>query len=127
MKLKELRKQWKITQQKLSGILGVSRSTIAMWETGDNEPDHAMLVRIAEFFQVSVDDLLEHTVSSTANQKEIQPTEPVSELDSRLFAIIRSMPAHEKEALLPFLEARSTFHTDSQDPKAAQEETPFQR
>lgn len=127
MKLKEYRKQNKITQQKLAGILGVSRSAIAMWETGDNEPDHAMLVRIAEYFRISVDELLGHAISASSESKETQPAESISELDSRLFSIIRSMPDREKQALLPFLEARSTVRTDLQDQKATQEETPCRR
>lgn len=58
MILQELRKQKKVTQQRLADALGVSRSAVAMWETGGNDPDADMLIRIAKYFGVSVDYLL---------------------------------------------------------------------
>ena len=57
-RLKDLRKANKISQQGLSNEIGVSRSTIAMWETGKSEPANDDLNRIADFFGVSLDYLL---------------------------------------------------------------------
>ena len=56
--LKKLREEKAISQQKLADIIKVSRSTIAMWETGASEPDNSMLKKIADYFNVSVDYLL---------------------------------------------------------------------
>lgn len=56
--IKELRTKNKCTQSKLASQLGVSRSTVSMWEIGNSEPDNDMLVRIAELFNVSTDYLL---------------------------------------------------------------------
>lgn len=56
--IKYLRSTKGISQQKLADKLGVSRSTIAMWETGQSQPDHDMLKKLAELFSVSVDYLL---------------------------------------------------------------------
>lgn len=56
--IKELRTKNKCTQSKLASQLGVSRSTVSMWEIGSSEPDNDMLVRIAELFNVSTDYLL---------------------------------------------------------------------
>lgn len=58
LRLKELRNQKSMSQQKLATILGVSRSTIAMWETNSSSPDNEMLIKISEIFNVSVDYLL---------------------------------------------------------------------
>ena len=60
MRLKELRKQKGITQDKLSRILGVSRTTISMWEIGSNEPDNETLIQLAKLFNVTVDYLVEN-------------------------------------------------------------------
>lgn len=60
MYLKELRQKKGISQQKLANFLNVSRSAIAMWETGKSSPDLATLVKIANYFGVSVDFLLEN-------------------------------------------------------------------
>lgn len=56
--IKLLRKSKKISQQALADSLGVSRSTIAMWETSGSQPDNTSLLRLADYFNVSVDYLL---------------------------------------------------------------------
>ena len=56
--LKTLRAKKKISQQKMADYLNVSRSTVAMWETGGIEPNFETTQRIADFFGVSVDYLL---------------------------------------------------------------------
>lgn len=57
-RLKKLREVHSLTQKSLAKTLGVGTSTVAMWETGDRHPDHEMLLKIADFFDVSVDSLL---------------------------------------------------------------------
>ena len=57
--LKKARKSKGLTQKALSEKLGVALSTVAMWETGSRQPDYHMLNRIADFFGISFDDLLE--------------------------------------------------------------------
>ena len=46
--LKKLRADNHYTQSKLALLLGVSRSTISMWEIGSSEPDNEALTKIAE-------------------------------------------------------------------------------
>ena len=57
-KLKQLRADKKITQEKLAEILHVSRTTISSWETGRSYPDLQMIVEISDYFNVSLDFLL---------------------------------------------------------------------
>ncbi len=57
--LRSLRKENKMSQQALADKLSVSRSTVAMWETGGSQPDNASLHAMADFFGVSVDFLLD--------------------------------------------------------------------
>ena len=56
--LKELRKEKGITQEQLAEILGVSNRTISRWETGNNMPDISLLVVIADFFEVSILEII---------------------------------------------------------------------
>lgn len=56
--LKQYRKRCGLTQLKLAEKLGVSRTTVTMWETQSSEPDNEMLVKIAEILQTTVDELL---------------------------------------------------------------------
>ena len=58
-RLKELRIEKKLSQRELGDIFGVCNQTISFWETGSREPDLDMLVKIAKFFEVSIDFLLE--------------------------------------------------------------------
>ena len=60
-KIAELRKLKKITQEKLSKYIGVARSTLAMYEINASEPDFSTLIKISDYFNVSVDYLLGRT------------------------------------------------------------------
>lgn len=57
-KLRTLRKKSGLTQANLAKKLGISPSTIGMYEQGRREPDSAMLIKIADLFDVSVDYLV---------------------------------------------------------------------
>lgn len=61
MRLKELRTSKGITQLKLAMDLDTTQNTISRYETGAHEPGIRELIRIADYFQVSVDYLLERT------------------------------------------------------------------
>ncbi|MBX4262867.1 helix-turn-helix domain-containing protein (plasmid) [Clostridium estertheticum] len=58
LKIAELRKDKGIGQQELSKVLGVSFQSVSKWETGVAMPDITLLPSIAEYFNVSVDELL---------------------------------------------------------------------
>ena len=57
LRLKQLREQKKISQQQLANALSVSQSTVGMWESGKNKPEYTTLLKIAEYFGVSLDEL----------------------------------------------------------------------
>ena len=57
-RIRELRKENKMTMKQLGEIIGVAESTISQYETGKREPDNEMLLRLAEHFGVTVDFLL---------------------------------------------------------------------
>ncbi len=57
-KIKEWRKNEKLTQQELAEKLNVSNKTISSWETGRSYPDLQMIVEISDYFNVSLDFLL---------------------------------------------------------------------
>lgn len=56
--LKYIRKKANITQQKLAEEIGVSRSAISMWETDICQPDYDTMIRLADYFGVTTDELL---------------------------------------------------------------------
>jgi transcriptional regulator with XRE-family HTH domain len=56
--LKELRKGKGITQEQFAEALGVSGRTVSRWETGNNMPDISILVDIADFYDVSIPEII---------------------------------------------------------------------
>lgn len=58
LKLRELRKKCGITMKELGAEIGVAESTISQYETGKRQPDYETLLRLGEYFGVSVDYLL---------------------------------------------------------------------
>ncbi|WP_018084833.1 helix-turn-helix domain-containing protein [Desulfurispora thermophila] len=58
-KIKLLRQRKKITQEKLARILNINRTTLANWENGRAEPDTEQLRKIAIYFNVTLDELLD--------------------------------------------------------------------
>lgn len=57
-RLKELRKEKKITQPELANMLGVTFSTVSAWEVGKAQPSYDILVKLAQYFGVTTDYLL---------------------------------------------------------------------
>jgi len=56
--LKNLREKKKFTQRKIADLLGLSRSTYINYEKGNSEPPASVLLKIAQYYKVSIDDLL---------------------------------------------------------------------
>ena len=69
MLLRELRKQRGLTMKELGEKIGVSESTISLYETGRRSPSYEILLKIAEYFGVSVDYLLRGNEEKTASQE----------------------------------------------------------
>lgn len=58
-KIRELRSERGMTQKELARRLGVSPSTVGMYEQGRRSPDHTVLTRLASVLDCSTDELLE--------------------------------------------------------------------
>ena len=60
-RLKQLRKRDGLSQTEFAKKFNISTGTIGNWETGAREPDASTLMKIAKFFNVTVDYLLGET------------------------------------------------------------------
>ena len=56
--LKKLRQDKGINQNQLAEQLHVTRQAVSNWETGKTQPDIETLTQLAEFFEVSVEQLI---------------------------------------------------------------------
>ena len=65
-KFKNLRKRMGWLQADVANKLGVSPSTVGMYEQGRSQPDTEMLTKIANLFGVTTDYLLDHDDTSTS-------------------------------------------------------------
>lgn len=57
-RLKELRIEKNLTQDKLAKLIGMSKMTVSHWESGYCEPSIAQLIALSNLFEVSVDYLV---------------------------------------------------------------------
>ena len=86
---------------------GVPKSAYSYWRTeagagNDAKPTNQNAVKLAQYFDVTVDYLL------TGNQKENPPQQPQSEVDAAVERIRRkleSMPKEQREALMNLIES----------------------
>lgn len=65
-RIKELRKNKKISQEELANILDVSTSTICKWENYQAEPSLELLVKLSYFFEVSIDYILNYDIKKSS-------------------------------------------------------------
>lgn len=57
-RISELRNKMKLSQRELADCFDASSGAIGMWETGKRQPDLETLIKIASFFDVTIDYLL---------------------------------------------------------------------
>lgn len=90
-KLRELRKEKGISLKELGAEIGVAESTMSLYENGKRQPDYETLLKLAEYFGVSVDYLLrgndnferlpEELVILNRNAKKLSPEKRKKLLD----------------------------------------------
>ncbi len=68
MRLKELRLKKGVSQLKLSIDLNMNQNSISRYENGQRECDYRSLIAFAEYFDVSIDYLLERTDNPKTNR-----------------------------------------------------------
>ena len=93
LNLRSLRHRHCCTQAALAKALHVSRSTIAMWENGTNEPDIEQILALARFFSVSTDYLLGF-ISHSETDSLLNDTEKT------LIALFRGMDKQGQDSTL---------------------------
>ena len=57
--LKELRKEKQLTQEQLAEVFGVTNRSISRWENGVNMPDFDLVIEIANYYHVSIEEILD--------------------------------------------------------------------
>ena len=107
-KLSLLRRQAGMTQAELAERLGISKSSVSMYERGNREPELELLQAMADFFSVSVSSLLGREEPLVNDDPEL--TEYLERLRDRpemrmLFSITKGAAKEDVEAAVKIIEA----------------------
>lgn len=107
-KVKFLRKQMNITQQKLAETIGVSQSTIGMIEGNKQGASNDTLIKLASVLNTTVDYLLSNSIEETASTNFDNENEMNYDDDIRRIERARKkMDPKNKEKMMQIL--RSAF------------------
>ena len=87
--IKKLRKEQKVTQEELAAAVGVTPQAISRWEGEGGYPDIELLPEIADFFAVSIDELIGYRKSEREEKlnrihKELNRLSEVGTTDERI-------------------------------------------
>lgn len=80
-KLKEIRKNERLSQEQLAEKIGVSRQAITKWETGKGLPDIENMVIIAEIFKTTLDELLRDSAVKQEQKTPVYTSETLYDID----------------------------------------------
>ena len=98
-RFKELRSSRKLSQQELADKLGISKSSVNMYERGEREPGLEMLETIADFFNVDMDYLLGKTLTANQALEHKEKSTPQTERDVLKQKIIELLAQLNEEEL----------------------------
>lgn len=93
--LRKLRSLKRLKLNELGKELDVTGSAISAWELGKKEPNFDMLLKIAKYFMVSTDYLLNHQAIINQDQKK----EVITHLAHKLYERSKDIPVFEEELL----------------------------
>ncbi|PQD95777.1 transcriptional regulator [Pradoshia eiseniae] len=102
-RLKELRKEKRLSQEELGTIIGVAQSTLGSYERETREPSIEGLLQLAHYFEVSVDYLLGNSdLREPATTSHPYGSYDLHQLfhDNEVILYGRSLSEDEKQRLL---------------------------
>ncbi|MHA7108429.1 helix-turn-helix domain-containing protein (plasmid) [Bacillus sp. C-3-6] len=119
--LRNLRLLKKLSLNALGKELDVTGSAVSAWELGKKEPNFDMLKKIAIYFMVSTDYLLNHQVLDNEEQKKAV----VTQLAHKLYEKSKDIPVFEEELLsyISYLDFKNKFeHAELQNKEINKDE-----
>lgn len=112
--LRSLRKEQNWKQKDVADMLGIHVTTYTKYETGASEPNHEMLLKLANIFNVSIDYLLERT-----DKKEPSPTDTDEKrLNESLIERLISLTPEEQSKVEAFVQGMIASRPTEASPPA---------
>lgn len=85
-KIINLRKEKNITQEELAEVINVTRQTISKWELNETSPDIKQALLIANYFNISLDELVGNNTNTLLNK--VSNTERLAGITIKILKII---------------------------------------
>ena len=98
--INELRIEKNLTQAQLANVLGITQDSISLWERGKRFPDTTYVVKLADFFQVSVYYLLGRSDDLGA---VIAPQSDLTREEQQLLNDFRTLSRHSRDLILDMI------------------------
>lgn len=112
-RLKELRKEAGLTQIELSTKVGISKSSISMYEANSRKPELETLEAIADYFNVNMDFLLGKSDIRNYTETHIKNIYPIEKKKFPLLgAVACGQPILATENFEGYIESGSNIHAD---------------
>ena len=103
LNLKLLRAQAKVSQRALADAIGASQQSINKYENHNIEPDIDTMIKIADFFETSVDYLIGHT--DVQRRIEKLDEHQLNAEESRLLSSYRQLSPKQRKCVLLMMES----------------------
>lgn len=97
LNLKKLREEAAVSQRALADAIGVSQQSVNKYENHNIEPDIETLIRIADYFNTSVDYLIGHT--SVRRRVEIVHSYELNSEEGKLIDGFRRLTPRQKHGI----------------------------
>jgi len=101
-RMRELRNERNLRLKDLAEVLGVTTSSVGMYENNKRYPDIMAIVKLAEFFDVSVDYLLGHTDIRESVDQQIEEYVETPDV-AELLELIKQIPEDKIHLVKEFL------------------------
>jgi transcriptional regulator with XRE-family HTH domain len=72
--LRELRKEKELTQEQLAEKFGVSSRSVSRWENGNTMPELGILVKLADYYEIDIKEIIDGERKSEIMEKEQKET-----------------------------------------------------
>lgn len=118
MRLKELRTEKNLTQEEVAKEIGTSQTNIGRWEKGLNEPSSSFVVKLANFFEVSTDYLLDRSddfgnvTVTTASPSAVLTTD-----EQELLELYKKLPRTRQKTVLDTIRFMSESPETAENPR----------
>lgn len=96
LKIREFREELQLTQKELAEKIGNVQRNVSNWESGASEPDCETILKLSEFFNISIDELFGKEENPSTRQ-------PAVGIEYNILRSVRQLTETQKYALMQFL------------------------